>query len=190
MRATAVQSLGKVRQQWAGHSAALTQAVAAGGAQDDALQKREKLAKQCLRVLGSFTKMVPSFEEAKPELEALYQAILQQVPVLMRPYPAVFVRMSECALAGLDEHALDFRVYLPHFLEMFTTAMLELPFDREALGHAVQAELRHGVVRLAPVSVDARGGHGHDHTAVSLLPHDRQYVLDGVDHGAQIDVDQ
>ena len=68
MRATAVQSLGKVRQQWAGHSAALTQAVAAGGAQDDALQKREKLAKQCLRVLGSFTKMVPSFEEAKPEL--------------------------------------------------------------------------------------------------------------------------
>ena len=133
MRATAVQSLGKVRQQWAGHSAALTQAVAAGGAQDDALQKREKLAKQCLRVLGSFTKMVPSFEEAKPELEALYQAILQQVPVLMRPYPAVFVRMSECALAGLDEHALDFRVYLPHFLEMFTTAMLELPVDREAL---------------------------------------------------------
>ena len=134
MRASAVEAFGPVREEWMRHSAALVQGVT-GEPGDDAvaLQHREKLAKQCLRVIVAFIKMLPSLPAASANIEPLYQTILQQVPVLLGPYPALFVRMSECALAALDDHALEFRSYLPHYLEMFTTVMMELPVDREAL---------------------------------------------------------
>jgi hypothetical protein len=133
MRVTAVASFSAVRQQWMAHSAVLAQAAAEGVAEDAVLLQREKLAKQCLRVIAAFIKMLPPPLSASEDIEPLYQTILQQVPVLLGRHPAVFVRMSECALAALDDHALEFRTFLPHFLEMFTTVMMELPVDREAL---------------------------------------------------------
>jgi len=133
MRVTAVASFSAVRQQWMAHSAVLAQAAAEGAAEDAVLLQREKLAKQCLRVIAAFIKMLPPPLSASEDIEPLYQTILQQVPVLLGRHPAVFVRMSECALAALDDHALEFRTFLPHFLEMFTTVMMELPVDREAL---------------------------------------------------------
>ena len=133
MRAAAVEAFGPVRLEWMQHSAALVQATTEQGNDAVALQHREKLAKQCLRVIAAFIKMLPSLPAASADIEPLYQTILQQVPVLLAPYPALFVRMSECALAALDDHALEFRSFLPHYLEMFTTVMMELPVDREAL---------------------------------------------------------
>ncbi len=55
-------------------------------------------------------------------------------------------------------------------------------FDRERVRETDEAELRHRVVRLAEVSVDAGGRCREDHAAVAFVAHAARHVPRGVRH--------
>ena len=128
MRAAATSMFAAVRAEWSGHMGMLQQPLDA-----ERISVHLALAKQTLCIMAEMIKMLPGLAGLQAEIDALFEEGLQHTPAIVGAHPELFVRFGECAASALQHHALEFRRYLPTFLQMFVEVMVDLPVDLETL---------------------------------------------------------